>query len=235
MSEIELLHRLQLLDIRIFELEEKEERLPLKREVEEKKGEWEALQARIESRRGELRRSGEEQRRLEAEIESLSRKIAEEEEKLYGGKISNPKELRGIQAEVQAIRRKCDKLETALLEEIERSEEVEAMVREEEQRAEGLKGEVEEKSSCLEEELKEIRDAKSLAERERGELRAQIPETLLQLYDDLIESKGRLAVVKVVDGICQGCRVALPAQEYDRFLRNDELFRCSNCRRILAK
>ena len=32
-----------------------------------------------------------------------------------------------------------------------------------------------------------------------------------------------------------GCHMSLPAQEYDRLLNNDGLFRCSNRRRILVK
>ncbi len=236
MSEFEIIYRVQLLDTSLHELEEKENNLPLKIEVEEGEKKLQALLSRLEEERKDLESVKGRQRKLEGEIEALSAKIAAEEAKLYGGKITNPKELRGIQAEVQALKKKKDGEETRLLEEMERAEELESRIQEGEGEIEALQGELEDKRSRLGEELNRIEGEKVKARQEKGELEKEVPPELLELYRELLASKQGLAVVKVSEeGACQGCRMALPAQEYDRFLRSDGLFRCPNCRRILVK
>jgi hypothetical protein len=42
-----------------------------------------------------------------------------------------------------------------------------------------------------------------------------------------------VAVVAVADGSCQGCGMALTPQAYNEVKRNDRMFTCSSCSRIL--
>ena len=81
----------------------------------------------------------------------------------------------------------------------------------------------------------QMRAELSELESKRDELCSRIGEELLELYGELLGSKHNLAVVKVIDGVCQGCRVELPGMEYDRFLKSDAVFRCGNCGRIMVK
>ncbi len=126
MSAVELLWRLQGLDTSLQELEEEERGLPLWREVEGMEGELSLLLEETGEAERELEDLRERIRKRESAVEELSSRIAAEEERLYGGKVSNPKELRSIQAEVQSLKRKRDQEETGLLEMMERSEELEA-------------------------------------------------------------------------------------------------------------
>ncbi len=236
MSEFEIIYRMQLLDSSIHELEERERELPLKIEVEEGERQLENLRSLLDGKKKDLEEVKARQRKLEAEIESLSAKITAEEDKLYGGKITNPKELRGIQAEVQALKKKRDGEETLLLEEMDRAEELESHIREVKSQMEAEEKDLREKRSRLEEELSQMAEERAQAQGEKEELEQKVSQELLELYRELLKSKHGLAVVKVSEeGACQGCRVALPAQDYDRFLRSDGLFRCPNCRRILVK
>jgi predicted nucleic acid-binding Zn-ribbon protein len=89
--------------------------------------------------------------------------------------------------------------------------------------------------STLDQEVAAIRQESAQLQEEKQGLRQQVSEEVLEIYDALLASKHNLAVVKVVEGVCTGCRVELPGKEYDRFLKSEAVFRCSNCRRILVK
>ncbi|HEU4488534.1 MAG TPA: hypothetical protein VFS38_04545, partial [Actinomycetota bacterium] len=59
---------------------------------------------------------GRAQDRLESEISSLEQKLQREQERLYSGQVSNPRELAGLQAEVEMLIRRRGALEDELLE-----------------------------------------------------------------------------------------------------------------------
>ncbi|MDY6796233.1 MAG: C4-type zinc ribbon domain-containing protein [Actinomycetota bacterium] len=235
MSELETLYHIQELDTRLFELREREEKHPLKAELsrlEEEEGE---KRLELEGAASSIAGSREKQGKLEGDVQRLEDKLQREEGKLYGGTVANPKELRGLQAEVRSLTRQKDKLETELLEEMERLDGVVAGEDELRSIHEEILSAVMAKKEELEGELAGIHAEVERLEKEKDELRSQVDGELLELYDKLLESKNHVAVVKVVDGVCQGCRVELAGKEYDRFLKSDSVFRCSNCRRILAR
>jgi predicted nucleic acid-binding Zn-ribbon protein len=235
MTVVESLYRLQQLDTKLLSLQEEEKNLPQRVEVEEARSELASLEEKSRGLGRELEELRERQRRKEQLAEELGRKIAAEEDKLYGGKVSNPKELRSIQAEVQSLKRKRDQEETSLLECMERAEELEGALAELEKEESSLRTRLREAEEALRGELERIEESREELMGQVGELRSGIPEGDLKLYDELLGSRHGLAVVKAVDGACQGCHMALPAQEYDRFLKSEGIFRCSNCRRILVK
>jgi hypothetical protein len=172
---------------------------------------------------------------MEEEVQRLEEKLSREEGKLYGGKVTSPKELRGLQAEVSSIKRQKDTLETELLEEMERQDEIRLQSEDLKSHGNRIRAEIEDKTRVLETETAQMRAELAELERKRDELCSRIGEELLELYGELLGSRHNLAVVKVIDGVCQGCRVELPGMEYDRFLKSDAVFRCANCGRIMVK
>lgn len=235
MSDIETLFRIQELDARIFELRERLDKHPLKEELVGLQEEAENGRSGLEAALASLEERKRKQASLEREVQACEDKLGREEGKLYSGEISNPKELRGLQAEVRSLKSKKDALETQILEEMERVDELEARLDEERSRIEGLQAAVGEKKAVLEGETSQIEGELAGLEEEKASLRSQVDEELLELYDRLLESRHNLAVAKVIEGVCQGCRVELPGMDYDRFLKTDGVFRCTNCGRILVK
>lgn len=235
MSEQENLLQVQELDTRIFELREREENHPLKAEVDALEEEKEARSVEVRETAASMEESRKKQRIVEDEVQGLEEKLGREEDKLYGGKVTNPKELRGLQAEVRSLKKKKDALETELLEEMESQDEIKSRDEGLQAEIERLQVEIDEKQRMIDAELAEIRSELSDLEGKRSALRADIDEEILELYDGLLESRHGLAVVKVSDGVCQGCRVELPGIEFDRFLKSETVFTCTNCGRILVK
>lgn len=235
MSELESLYQVQQLDTRIFELREKLENNPLKEELEGLRGQERECSEELSRVEEDLERSTRKQAALEDEIRSLDQKLAREESKLYGGQVTNPKELRGLQAEVRSLKRKKDELETKLLEEMEGQDGVKARAEELRSLARELVALIEEKEGLLERESGELASELAELEKEREKWASRVSEEVMRLYEKILAAKQNLAVVKVIDGVCQGCRVELPGKEYDRFLKTEGVFRCSNCGRILVR
>ncbi len=235
MSETETLYRIQELDAGIHELRGREENHPLKEELAKLEEEAESNSGELETAVSSLEASKNKQGGMEKEVQQYEEKQSREEDKLYSGEVSSPKELRGLQAEVRSIKKHKDTLETDLLEEMERLDELDAAMGEIKSKAEGLRSLIDEKRKELDGEIAGIRDELARLEGEKAELRSGLDEELLELYDHLLESRQNLAVVKVIEGVCQGCRVELPGMEYDRFLKADTVFRCTNCGRIMVK
>jgi len=73
-------------------------------------------------------------------------------------------------------------------------------------------------------------------ERDRGrrqQIIGTVDEALRSRYEMILSRRGGLAVVAVRDGTCQGCRMRVPPQLYNQIQRNDQVFLCPSCQRML--
>ena len=60
-----------------------------------------------------------------------------------------------------------------------------------------------------------------------------IDDDMYKQYVDLFESYGGIAVAEVKEEICQGCNMNIPPQLFVEIKKNEEIFQCPQCRRIL--
>jgi predicted nucleic acid-binding Zn-ribbon protein len=172
-------------------------------------------------------------RDLELEIDTLSRKIANCQQRLYGGSVTNPKELSDMQDEIASLSRRLGELEDQLLEAMVDSDEAEAS--QEEQRK--ILAETEEhwhtQQSTLASELSDLESRLVQVREERERARQTIAADDLNLYDKLCTRYGSIVVARLIDGVCDYCSVA-PSSTKLRGLRSGrELLQCGNCGRIL--
>ncbi|EKD38700.1 MAG: hypothetical protein ACD_75C00638G0001, partial [uncultured bacterium] len=68
---------------------------------------------------------------------------------------------------------------------------------------------------------------------QRNEQATKIKAGTLRKYNTLRERRNGKAVVNVVDGVCQGCFMAIPPQLYNQLLRGDQLLECPTCQRMI--
>jgi predicted nucleic acid-binding Zn-ribbon protein len=82
--------------------------------------------------------------------------------------------------------------------------------------------------ASLDEELVALR-------RSRAEKAAPVPTPLLSRYDAALKRVGTSGAAQVVEGRCDGCRLALSPLDYDRFksLPADTFMDCPECGRVL--
>lgn len=175
------------------------------------------------------------QSRQEGEVQMLDEKIHRESDRLYGGEVSNPKELAGIQAEIDSLRRRKAHVEDALMDVMEQRETIEKEVAELDGQVaelERLAGEATARRDAaavdIEKELSEL-------EARRAELRPLFPPELLELYDELRSRKDGVGAAALHGNVCKGCQVTLTPSAMDAIRRtSDPVVRCEYCRRILV-
>jgi predicted nucleic acid-binding Zn-ribbon protein len=172
-----------------------------------------------------------EQRSLEWEIEDISSKQGNFERDLYSGRIRVPKELTNLQQEVTALKARRTQLEDrslVLMEQIESSRSSVSRLKADLQTVETA---WRARQDTLTQGIDSERQALLGLARRQGELGAGIDGQALQTYRNLRRQKG-VAVARVEQGICRGCRISLPSSELQR-ARGGSLVQCSSCGRIL--
>ncbi|MCH7983348.1 MAG: hypothetical protein J4O01_07205 [Chloroflexi bacterium] len=173
--------------------------------------------------------------RLESELAMLKGKVAELETRLYGGAITNVRELTAIETEHSAARRNLAQVEESIAP-------AEIAAEHARQQFEGLTQELTEKEGLWKARNIELRQEKVRVGTEYNkmlELRnaeaSEIPEDDLARYTRLFRSNRGVAVVRVERGVCQGCAVRLPVGELTRLRNADGPIPCSCGRALITE
>jgi predicted nucleic acid-binding Zn-ribbon protein len=171
------------------------------------------------------------QHSAEWEIDDISTKLATAEETLFSGRIRNPKDLASLQQEVEMLKAKRDRMEEKALEIIDGVEQSETSATRIGNELATLQAEWRHQQQQLANDLERVKATLSEL-RQRWQLLAdEISPLAIELYQGLRKVKG-MAVARVEQGICRGCRISLPITELQR-ARSGDLVKCSSCGRIL--
>ena len=171
------------------------------------------------------------QRDVEWEIDDLRSAIAKVNEKLYGGKVKNPKELLSFDQEVGIFKMNLGRKEDDLLEVMTEVEATQDTVKLATERLKKLEADWRREQKILAQNQAEVEGQLVELAEKRQAATAGISAEALEVYEGMRSKKGQ-AVVKVEQGRCQGCRLTLPVNELQR-ARAGSLVRCSSCGRIL--
>ncbi len=170
---------------------------------------------------------------LDLDVASLAEKIKTDEQRLYSGRVGNPKELSGLQEEVASLKRRRENKEEELLEAMVAVEEAEAGLAD----AQAILSQVGEtwrtgQGNLVDEQASLQARLEQLAEQRTSLVVAIGPEDLAT-YERLRQRKGGRAVVLIANGICQGCRMSPPTSQVQQAKVSQDLVFCNNCGRIL--
>jgi len=170
-------------------------------------------------------------RDLDAEAEELRKNIKGIEDKLYGGKVKNPKELIGYEQEERVLKTKLDKMDDTLIDLMERIEAGKTDTTKLKKVFEDVQRAWEGEKEVLKQKTREVEEGLTLLEAKCEGVLSEIDEGSLSLYKE-IKRRGGQAVVKVEQGRCMGCHCFLSVSELQR-VRGNTVVQCSNCGRIL--
>lgn len=173
------------------------------------------------------------QKEAEWTLDDLSRRLSAQEQRLYSGIVTNPKELNALQQEVQHLRTQQSRQEDRVLEVIDVAETLqETAQRKAVELHEAEKAWTQESaSSVIRRDQLETRKQELQAKRAR--LIAGIPDEHVNRYETMRRTKQGRAVSKVEQNSCQWCRVILTASELQHVRTSSVLQTCTNCGRIL--
>jgi predicted nucleic acid-binding Zn-ribbon protein len=187
--------------------------------------------ARLLSAKERLEKLEHEQHSAEWEIENLETKLSAAKDSLYSGRIKNPKELSNLQHEVEGMNKIHDQMEEKVLEIMEQGELATADLDSLSSKLKALEEEWHREHQRLSAEIEELKSSISGLKDKRQKALDGIDTKAVDLYNQLKKQKG-LAVARIEQGTCCGCRISLSTAELQR-TRGGSLVECNSCGRIL--
>ena len=230
MATVKQLFQLQELDLEIVRLQSEvsslESRIGDRLLLNEAEAELAAAQA-------EQHQLQMDQTNRELEAGSVRAKLETDRQRLYGGTVSNLKELEGLEKETSSLDADLQKREEVLLEMMEALEKSQAALAEAERRTtdQAKQWQVDQKE--LNSQWQQLGENLEQLESLRKETAGGLAPQQLSLYESLRASKGGVAVARVERGLCRGCLMALPTHQLQKVRMSREPVRCNSCGRLL--
>jgi predicted nucleic acid-binding Zn-ribbon protein len=230
MSDSLNLYRLQQLDTRLAQVDL---RLKAISESLESNAQLKESKARLEAADGKKQALAQELKQKEVDAQEKKIKIEQIESSLYGGAVQNPKELQGLQAEVESLKRALASLEEQELMEMISLDEIQNEVKTASENYHEILERVSRENKDLAEEQKNLIKESERLSIERQAVVQSIEEKHIKLYDEIREQRHGIAVTTISDNSCDSCgSVLTPAQQQSAHHSN-QLFRCPSCGRIV--
>jgi predicted nucleic acid-binding Zn-ribbon protein len=229
-DELTQLYEVQKIDAQIYQREQTLKALP--DGEAEKKAAIELLK-RHDAAVAQLQKDEAAQRNRELELKSIEQKRAAVHEKLYSGRITNPKELGDLQKDEEMLDAQIGKLEESVLELMEQAEASrthEATIGRELARAkrawQDTVARTKAETARLQQELAALRP-------QRTEAATPVDKTLLRRYDDIRQRREGVGMALTHGESCSACHIKINNEEILRLREGIELTNCGNCGRIL--
>ncbi len=230
MNRLDILWQLQQVDTASVETQ---------RELREAKGRLgeseELLQARkaVQEVEAELAHWRSRLRLQELELGSLDQKIAEIEDRLYGGRVTNPKELSSLQQDQEYLKRRQNSLEDDVLQAMAEIEDKEVILKARKEELAAIESAWTQEQQRLTTLIAELEAKATALSVQRAEICQTLSREDLELYEDLRRRRGGVAVTTLNGSLCLGCRVVVPTSKLQQARRKADLVFCSGCGRIL--
>ena len=170
---------------------------------------------------------------LELEVKTLEAKIASVEERLYSGRVKNPKELTDLQNDSAALRRHRATLDDSLLEAMITLEDAEGHERQAQNQMAQLQSEWQAHQAELTSEREQLEVELASLTEQRNQKIATIASEHVETYKRLRHEHAGLAVGRVEDGMCHACGVEISDRLLVKTRLSENLSFCGNCGRIL--
>ncbi|MHB0857782.1 MAG: zinc ribbon domain-containing protein [Anaerolineae bacterium] len=174
-------------------------------------------------------------RNAELLLSTLQQKVAEVERDLYGGRIRAPKELEALRADADQLKRQIATHEDEMLGAMGHIDELRTSLQQASESLDALEREWAREQQVLSGQAKVLRTRLLELQQERERLRAGVGGSDLALYDELRASKAGVALAPFRDGLCQVCRVMVPAYKVSVVSSGETVVTCDGCGRILVR
>ena len=169
-------------------------------------------------------------RAKERELDETAQNAKKKQARLF--EIKTNEEYSAVLKEIDALRVKSSQLETEILEQLEAADITAKGVAEAEQVFHAAQLALQQERQQKEARLATLEEELSGLQATRKGQASLLDGDLLRMYIRLMRSRD-VAVVAVAEGSCGGCGMTLTPQTYSEVKRNDRMFTCPSCNRIL--
>jgi predicted nucleic acid-binding Zn-ribbon protein len=225
---LDKLIEIQKLDLAIAKLEAEARAIP--KAIEALESRLAVAREAFDAAKGQSEQLQKDRRARERELEEVTQNAKKKQARLF--EIKTNEEYSAVLKEIDALKAKSSQLETDILERMEAADSVGKTVAEAEKVFNAAQLDLQKERQEREAQLAALqKDLVSLQATRKGQA-SRLDGDLLRLYNKLMRSRD-VAVVVVADGSCHGCGMTLTPQTYAEVKRNDRMFTCPSCNRIL--
>jgi predicted nucleic acid-binding Zn-ribbon protein len=146
--------------------------------------------------------------------------------------VKTNKEYTAMLHEIEGVERDIKGREDVILEEMEKAEALAATVKREEVDFKAIEAEARRSHAELDAATARLQASAERLRGERDAAAASVPEDARELYARVAKQRGS-GVAEARDGMCQACHVRLRVQIWVEVRKNEQLFQCESCSRIL--
>lgn len=228
-ADLELVSRLQTLDLKIGELQREVATLP--KHIAQIEKTLDGHLRRLEADRAALSANQKERKRLEDEIKVQDQKVSKLRDQMLLAKTNE--QYKAFQNEIEYGLNEVRKHEDRILDLMSESEpleinvkKAEAALKEEKQQVDAEKAQAREATAKDEKQLEELMA-------ERNALVAQLKPAMNRTYERIRKKWHGTVVAEVVGGRCTACQIVLRPQLFQELRRAEEMMFCESCGRII--
>ena len=224
------LMRLQDIDQELEEIEERLADIDVRLQDDSKVVEAQAMLKRSTKAMEQAQKT---QKDIEFKLQQIETKLERNRQRLYGGKVRNPRELADLQAEAKSLSERKIIVEDTLLEAMMAREEAEAAHAAAQESLASAQAEWEAMQQSLQEEREQLQAHHRDLQAECKALRAGIPKSALDSYEYLWPRTGGMPVAHLRGDMCGLCGVKVLRATRIKVEKEEEAY-CDGCRRLLV-
>jgi len=228
-EQLRKLHELQLVDLKIMELEKFYDLAPMK--IEQLEADIQSHRTIVEEREAVLVDLKTKRREKEKNLEEYESRVEKNKTRMMAVKTNE--EYHAIQKENDSMHRMIEEIEDEALRVMDDIDEAELALRKAKDRFTEIETTMHQDVDRIKKELDGIKGRLDALKDERATLAQSIDKDFLFRYDRLRKTTAGIAVVRVIKRTCQGCLMNVSPQTYNMVIRNEEIITCPNCYRIL--
>jgi hypothetical protein len=186
--------------------------------------------ARLDAARAALDVSQKARKQHEAQVQDLETKRSKYKGQLM--EVKTNKEYTAVLHEIEGVERDIKAREDVILEEMEKAEALGQDVRREEADFKAVEADAKKEKTDLDARTATLGAEVQRLGKERALVAASVPEELLALYSRVAKQRGT-GVAEAREGMCQSCHVRMRVQIWVEVRKNDQVFQCESCSRVL--
>ncbi len=228
-EDISVLIALQKLDTELSgfdrKIEEKKQELT---EREQAIADKEVLAGQCREKAVELEQS---RRDIKAGSEDAAERIKDRQSKMM--QVQTSREHQALLKEIEEAKKTIKDSEEQQLQVMEQVEAEEAKAKELENLCTGEKKLLSEETGKVEKAIDKLNGRRLSVQDKRDKLAKSVSPSWVKRYDKLLKKRDGLAVVRVLDAVCQGCFMTIPPQKYNDICLGEQIFTCPTCQRTL--
>ncbi len=228
-KDIKSLKDLQAIDLEVKKIDD--EIAEGNAELDRRKESIQELKTTIDGMKEKLETMEARKRELEAEVDDEVAKIKDRQSKLMN--VQTNREYQSLLKEIEDSKKANRGREDELVLLMERSENVQKDLEEKTNVCDAEEKLLEEEIKKIDKVSAELNAKKEGIIKDREEKAKKVSVGGLKKYEKLRANRNGLAVVGVTNGVCLGCHMNIPPQQYNNLLKNEELLTCPTCHRMM--